>query len=70
MMRTDFAGDHLRNEETLQGVRAERDILHATDRSNGKRIGHILCRNCLLKHIIVGKKRGENSGDGTTRKKT
>jgi hypothetical protein len=53
---TDCVGDRLGNEEALQGVKAERDILHATDISKGKWVGHILRGICLLKRIILGKK--------------
>jgi hypothetical protein len=33
-------------------------------------VGHILLRNCLLKHVFDGKVRGKNRGDGKTREKT
>jgi len=34
------------------------DILHAVKSRKANWIGHILCRNCLQKHIIEGKIRG------------
>ena len=42
----------------LQSVQEERNILHTIRRRNAKRIGHILCRNCLLTHNIEGKVEG------------
>jgi hypothetical protein len=36
----------------------ERNILHTIKRRKAKCIGHILCRNCLLKHIIDGNTEG------------
>ena len=47
--------DHVRNEEVLLRVNEQRNILHEIR----KRIGHILCRNCLLKQVIEGKIKGE-----------
>ena len=56
---TEFVGDRLRNEEALQGVKAERNILHAIGRSKDKWLRHILHRNCLLNHTIVAKTEGK-----------
>jgi hypothetical protein len=47
--------DRVRNEEVLQRVKKERNILHTIKRRKAKWIGYILCRNCLLKHVIEGK---------------
>ena len=38
--------------EVLQRVKKERNIVQTTKRRNVSWIGHILCRNCLLKHVI------------------
>jgi hypothetical protein len=46
------------SEEVLRGVKAERNILHAIKRRKANWIGHILRRNCLLKHVIEGKVEG------------
>jgi hypothetical protein len=35
-------------------VREGRNILHAIKREKAYWIGHVLHRNCLLKHIIEG----------------
>jgi hypothetical protein len=43
------------NEEVLQRVKEERNILHEIKLGKVKWIGHILCRNCLLKHVIEGR---------------
>jgi hypothetical protein len=42
--------------------------LHKTNRRKADWIGHIVRRNCLLKHVIEGKMEGRS--DGKTRKKT
>jgi hypothetical protein len=59
--RTDRAG----NEEELQGVKEERNNLHRTKRRKANWIGHILRRNCFLKHVIGGK----DVSDRKTRRK-
>jgi hypothetical protein len=45
----------VRNEEVLHGVKEERNIVHTIKRRKANWIGHILRRNCLLKHVIEGK---------------
>jgi hypothetical protein len=50
--------DHVRNEEVLHRVKKERNILHTIKGRKANWIGHILCRNCLLKHMIKGKLEG------------
>jgi coproporphyrinogen III oxidase len=47
--------DRVRNEEVLQRVKEERNIVHTVKRRKANWIGHILRRNCLLKHVIEGK---------------
>jgi hypothetical protein len=47
--------DHVRNEEVLLGVKEQRNILHETSKRKANWIGHILCRNCLLRQVIEGK---------------
>ena len=47
--------DRVRNEEVLHRVKEERNIIHTIKRGNTNLIGHILRRNCLLKHILEGK---------------
>jgi hypothetical protein len=47
--------DHVRNEKVLRGVKEERNIIHTVKRRKADWIGHILRRNCLLKHIIERK---------------
>jgi hypothetical protein len=44
--------------EVLHRVKEERNILHAIKRRKANWIGHILRRNCLIKHIIERKKEG------------
>jgi hypothetical protein len=36
-------------------VKEERNILHTVNMKQANWIGHILYRNCLLKHVIEGK---------------
>jgi hypothetical protein len=50
--------DRVRNEEVLHRVKEERNILHTIKRRKTNWIGHILRRNCLLKHVIEGKLEG------------
>jgi hypothetical protein len=45
----------VRNEEVLHRVKEERNIVHTIKRRKANLIGHILRRNCLLKHVIEGK---------------
>jgi hypothetical protein len=47
--------DSVKNEQVLQSFKEETNILHTVKRRKAKWIGHILHRNCLLKHIIEGK---------------
>jgi hypothetical protein len=42
----------------LRGVKEERNILHTIKRRRASWIGHILRRDCLLKHVIEGKLEG------------
>jgi hypothetical protein len=46
--------DRVRN-EILHIDKDERNILDTTKRKKANRIGHILCRNCLLEHVTEGK---------------
>jgi hypothetical protein len=49
----------LRNEEVFLRVKEQRNILHEISKRKANWIGHILCRNWLLQHVIEGKiKRG------------
>jgi hypothetical protein len=50
--------DRVNNEEVLHRVKEERNILHTIKRRQANWIGHILRRNCLLKHVIEGKLEG------------
>jgi hypothetical protein len=46
--------DRVRNEEVLHRVKEERNTEHTIKRRKANWIGHILRRNCLLKHVIEG----------------
>jgi hypothetical protein len=48
----------VRSKEVLHRVKKERHILSTIKRRKANWIGHVLCRNCLLKHIIEGKLEG------------
>jgi hypothetical protein len=50
--------DRVRNEEVLHKVKEERNILHTIKGRKANWIGHILRRNCLLKHAIEGNLQG------------
>jgi hypothetical protein len=44
----------VRNGVVLRGVKVERNILQILNRRKTTWIGHILRKNCLLKHVIEG----------------
>jgi hypothetical protein len=44
--------DRVRNGEVLRRVKERRNILHILKIGKANWIGHILRRNCLLKHVI------------------
>jgi hypothetical protein len=50
--------DRVRNEEVLHRVKEESNIVHTIKRRKANWIGHILRRNCLLKHVIERKLEG------------
>jgi hypothetical protein len=50
--------DRVGNEETLHRVKEDRNILHTVKRWKANWIGHILRRNCLLKHVTEGNTEG------------
>jgi hypothetical protein len=61
----------VRNEEVLHRVKEERNIVHTIKRRKANWIGHILRRNCLLKHVTEGKIEGRievTRGRGRRRK--
>jgi hypothetical protein len=49
--------DHVRNEVLLR-VKVQRNILNEISKRKANWIGHILCRNCLLRQVIEGKIKG------------
>ena len=51
--------DHVINEDVLLRVSEQRNILHEIRKRKANWIGHILCRNCLLKQVIEGMIKGE-----------
>jgi hypothetical protein len=59
--------DRVRNEEVLHRVKEERNILHTIKRRKANWIGHILRRNCLLKHVIDERQKGrDNEEEGVS----
>jgi hypothetical protein len=44
--------DRVKNEEVLHRVKQERNIVHTIKRRKSYWVGHILSRDCLLKHVI------------------
>jgi hypothetical protein len=42
----------------LHTVKEQRNILHEIRKRKANWIGHILCRNCLLRQVIEGKIKG------------
>jgi hypothetical protein len=49
---------HSPSKEVLHRVKEERNIVHTIKRRQANWSGHILRRNCLLKHVIEGKLEG------------
>jgi hypothetical protein len=47
--------DRMKTEEAFRRVQEEKNILHTSKRRKAERFGHILRKNCLLKHVIEGK---------------
>jgi len=56
-METISWADRVRN-EVLNGMKEERNTLCTVKRRKVNWIGYILCRNCLLKHVIEGEVEG------------
>jgi hypothetical protein len=56
--------DRINNEAVLHKVKEERYILHTIRWRKANWIGHILCRNCLLSHIIEGEIIGTKGEEG------
>jgi hypothetical protein len=54
--------DRVTNEKVLHRVKEERNILHTVKRRMANWIGHMLHRNCILKHVI------EENIEGTIRR--
>jgi hypothetical protein len=50
--------DHVRSKEVLLRVKEQRNILHEISKREANWIGHILCRNCLLRQVIEEKIKG------------
>jgi hypothetical protein len=61
--------DHVRNKVEFHTVK-NRNTLYTIKRRKANWIGHILCRNCLLRHIFKGKIEGDMLSDRKARKKT
>jgi hypothetical protein len=47
--------ERVRNELVLLRVKGHKIILHEISKRKANWIGHILCRNCLLRQVIEGK---------------
>jgi len=51
----------------LHGVKEERNVIETVKSRKANWIGHILCRNCLLKYVIEGKIEGRIEVTGRRR---
>ena len=58
-MEKTISTEQVRNEEVLHRDKEERNILQTIIGRKGNRIGHILCRNCILKDVMEGKIEGK-----------
>jgi hypothetical protein len=54
----------------LHRFEGERNILQTVKRGKANWMGHVLRRNCLLRHVTEGKMRGKDIRDGKTTKET
>jgi hypothetical protein len=61
--------DRVKNEEVLQTVKQEKTILPKIKRMKANCTGHILRRNCLLKHVIEEKIEGGTQVTGRRRRR-
>jgi hypothetical protein len=59
----------VRKEEVLHRFEEERNILHTIKTRKANWIGHILHRNCLLKHVIEGQIEGRIEVTGRRRRR-
>jgi hypothetical protein len=50
--------DRVKNEEVFHRVKEDRNVIHTIKSRRTNWIGHVLCRNCVLKHSIGGKIEG------------
>jgi hypothetical protein len=50
--------DRIANDEVSLRVKEERNALHTINRRTVTSNGHILRRNCLLKHVLAGRVEG------------
>ena len=57
--------DGVRKDEVFHGARKDRNIIQTIKIRKANWIGHILSRDCLLKHVIVGKIDGRRDVRGT-----
>jgi len=48
--------NRVRKDDVLQRVKEEKNIVYTIKRRKADRICHISRRNCLLKHVIEGKR--------------
>ena len=53
--------------EVVRRSNDEMNVLHKIKRRKANGIGHILCRKCLKKYIIDGKRHGTVERGGKTR---
>jgi len=51
--------DHVRNEEVSHRDKDEGNVVQNVKRRKANWIGHILSRNCLLRHVIGGRIAGK-----------
>jgi hypothetical protein len=52
----------VRNKVVVHTVKEDMNIVHTIRRRKANWIGHMLRRNCFLKHVIEGKKERNKGG--------
>ena len=54
-MEKTISTEQVRHEEVLHRDKEERNIMQTVKGRNVNWIGHILCRNCILKDVMEGR---------------
>jgi hypothetical protein len=70
MMEKIIWTDRVRNNKVLRRDKEDRNIIYKMNRRKANLTGHILCRNCILKHIVEEKIKDGIEVTGRRRKRS